>query len=42
MEKRGRGTAQSGGMDEEDRIAKLEERQEARAWRERLYYLEGI
>lgn len=28
-------------MDEEDRIAKLEERQEARAWRERLYDLEG-
>ena len=28
-------------MDEEDRIAKLEERQEAMAWRERLYDLEG-
>lgn len=26
---------------EEDRIARLEERQEARAWRERLYDLEG-
>jgi len=28
-------------MDEEDRIAKSEERQEARAWRWRLYDLEG-
>jgi len=28
-------------MDEEDRIAKSEERQEARAWRWRLYDLGG-
>ena len=28
-------------MDEEDRIAKLEERQEAKAWKWRLYDLEG-
>jgi len=28
-------------MDEEDRIAELEERQEARAWGGRLYDLEG-
>ena len=28
-------------MDEEDKIAKLEEKQEAQAWRGRLYDLEG-
>jgi len=28
-------------MDEEDRIAKLEEKQEARVWRDQLYDLEG-